>query len=262
MSLNVQSTNRRSQFPENAHPAFARLRSGHFWFETRRRVIQEVLRDLKSSEPGLTLEVGCGDGHLLDILPGRLTVGMDIQLRDLLESRRRGVCRFLIAASGDHLPFSRVFSLVCAFDVIEHLQDDVGFLRECDSVLKRDGRLLLTVPADPALWSHLDVYAGHQRRYTAQSMQAAMESAGLTIECMFPMFRLLWPLSFINARLKRGHNVSDPAAEYSVGPFFNALLRCALRLEWKILGKASFGRGTSWCVVARPSHPNLSGMQE
>src|SRR5207249_3972828 len=52
------------------------------------------------------------------------------------------------------------------FDVVEHIKDDVGFLKQARSYLQPGGRLYLTVPAYQALWSGEDVYAEHFRRYT------------------------------------------------------------------------------------------------
>lgn len=209
-----------------------------------------MVRSLRISESGLTLEVGCGDGYLLPLLPGRFRIGSDQNVRDLVRATRRGVSA-VVAASGDRLPFRTGFSLVCAFDVVEHVEDDVAFLRECASVLDKGGRLLLTTPAGRELWSHLDVYAGHRRRYGRAELRAVAEKAGLKVERLFPLFRLLWPFAFHNAWRKRGRRVEDPAAEYSVGRIANVLLRRALAVEWKLFRECPHGRGTSWCVVAR-----------
>ena len=175
---------------------------------------------------------------------------MDGNVRDLGVATREGV-NAVVAASCERLPFRSGFVLICAFDVLEHMADDVGFIRECAALLSMDGRLMLTTPAGPELWSYLDEYAGHHRRYTRAALRALLEEAGFRVERMFPLFRSLWPLMLIATRIRRGQRVTDPTAEYSVGRMANAILRFILALEWRILGQAARGRGTSWCVVAR-----------
>ncbi len=64
------------------------------------------------------------------------------------------------------------------FDVLEHIDDEQGFLREIHRCLAADGRVYLTVPADRWLWSDADVQAGHFRRYTFASLRRALERAG------------------------------------------------------------------------------------
>ncbi len=237
-------------FPDDAHVVLARIRPGHFWFENRRRALREVLRGLPIPEDGRALDVGCGDGYLLDLLPGRLRIAADRNLCDVVRARRPEITA-VVAAAGTRLPFRRSFHLVCAFDVVEHVEDDVAFLRECASVLEEQGRLVLTAPAGPELWSTLDEYAGHYRRYTRKQLSTVVGAAGLVVEQIFPLFRLLWPLARLRARIRTGRPVTDPAAEYATGWLTNILLRHALALEWTLLRRRRYGRGTSWCVVAR-----------
>jgi SAM-dependent methyltransferase len=65
------------------------------------------------------------------------------------------------------------------FDVVEHIEDDLGFLLHLRDLLKPGGMLYLTVPAYKFLWSHEDVNAGHFRRYTLASMKMKLLVAGL-----------------------------------------------------------------------------------
>jgi SAM-dependent methyltransferase len=65
------------------------------------------------------------------------------------------------------------------FDVVEHIEDDLGFLLHLGDLLKPGGMLYLTVPAYNFLWSHEDVSAGHFRRYTLASMKMKLVAAGL-----------------------------------------------------------------------------------
>jgi SAM-dependent methyltransferase len=70
------------------------------------------------------------------------------------------------------------FDLVTAFDVVEHIADDVAALRMFRRVLAPGGRLVLTVPAFPVLWSQHDDYSGHHRRYRRAGLARALHAAG------------------------------------------------------------------------------------
>jgi hypothetical protein len=68
------------------------------------------------------------------------------------------------------------------FDVIEHIQDDHGFLTTINRLIVPGGRVYITVPAYPALWSNEDKLAGHARRYTVPSLRDVLERAGYEVE--------------------------------------------------------------------------------
>lgn len=65
------------------------------------------------------------------------------------------------------------------FDVVEHIEDDLGFLRHVWDLLEPGGMLYLTFPAYNFLWSHEDVDSGHFRRYTVGGMNKKLAEAGL-----------------------------------------------------------------------------------
>lgn len=244
-------------FPAQAHSAFRSIRQGHFWFECRREILSEVLRQFNSRSAGRSLEVGCGDGFLLRLLPGSLRLGVDQNLVDLREASRVG-CGPVVAARCEALPFKAGFSLIGAFDVLEHLEDESGFLRECRTLLGTGGCLAVTVPAGPDLWSYLDEFAGHQRRYDRQCLCDTVRRAGFDIVSILPLFRILRPLAWFNARRKASRIVRDPASEYSVSPWANAFLGRLIRWEWRFFGKSSRGRGTSWLLIARAGEASVT----
>ena len=70
-------------------------------------------------------------------------------------------------------------SAVVAYNVLEHVPDDVGALRAFAGLLRPGGRVVLVVPAFPSAMSRFDLAIGHQRRYRRRSLRAAAERAGL-----------------------------------------------------------------------------------
>jgi SAM-dependent methyltransferase len=108
--------------------------------------------------------------------------GVDISPQAIEFCRERGLDSVKLGAI-EQLPYeSGSFDLVTALDVVEHLDDDVLGLREMRRVLRRDGRLLLFVPAFMFLWGVQDDVSNHRRRYTVPSLLRAVEAAGFSIE--------------------------------------------------------------------------------
>src|SRR6185312_3944233 len=70
------------------------------------------------------------------------------------------------------------FDFAVTLDVIEHLEDDLGALRELRRTVVPGGALLVTVPAYQWLWSGHDEINHHHRRYTRGSLQKVAEQAG------------------------------------------------------------------------------------
>ena len=97
-------------------------------------------------------------------------------------------------SAADSLPFpNESFDLVTALDVVEHIDDDLGALREMKRVLKPGGQLLLTVPAYRFLWGRQDDINLHKRRYVARELRGRLHAAGFVVERLTYMNSILFP---------------------------------------------------------------------
>jgi len=238
-------------FPEQGHDVLRSLRDGHFWFTHRRRCILESAQAcLGGRSQARVLEFGCGDGHLVEALSERwLAFGLERRLTDLLLTRRAGTR--VVLAEGGAPPFAPSFDLVGLFDVVEHVEDDAELLARAAGLALPGGWILVTVPADPRLWSSLDEYAGHLRRYTRAAVFDLFARAGLEPIRVVPLFRLLWPLGRLRARLFGRRPVERPEDEYRVSTVTNRALAALLRLERAVAGGSERGAGTSWLALGR-----------
>jgi SAM-dependent methyltransferase len=239
-------------FPDEAPGFLYEVKAGHFWFTHRRRAIGEAARAcLAGRLPARILDLGCGDGEVLvELSKVSPAIGLDPRLNDLSLAQRRGARR-LVNAPGDRPPFARSFDLAGLFDVVEHVEDDTGLLARACSLVVPGGWVLLTVPADPKLWSKYDRYAGHYRRYSRPALQELLLRAGLEQIRILPLFRVLWPLARIQSRIQRNDSVTDPAREYRVGKLANLILRSALAIERAVMRGSDRIGGTSWLAIAR-----------
>ena len=81
------------------------------------------------------------------------------------------------------LPFPNgAFDLVCAMDIIEHVEDDAGALSELTRVLAPHGTLLISVPLHPSHWTAFDDFVGHCRRYEPATLVSLLAQFGLQVE--------------------------------------------------------------------------------
>jgi SAM-dependent methyltransferase len=168
------------------YPILYQVEETHWWYLGRRRIIQSLVekisKSLNNSNPKI-LDVGCGTGANLKMLAecGRVE-GVDISPQAVEFCRERGLNGVKLGAI-EELPYqSESFDIVTALDVVEHLDDDVAGLREMRRVLRRDGRLLLFVPAFMFLWGVQDDVSNHRRRYTLPRLLKAVEAAGFAVE--------------------------------------------------------------------------------
>lgn len=145
-----------------------------------------VISLLRNQPAGKLLEVGCGAGALLCDLTrsGFSAQGLETSTRAVAMAARLAE----IAAS-PHKVFSAPqpnwegkFNIVCAFDVLEHIEDDSQALQEWGRWLAPSGKMILSVPAHRSRWGSGDVWAGHYRRYDRQDIEALLASCGMKIE--------------------------------------------------------------------------------
>jgi len=75
-----------------------------------------------------------------------------------------------------------MFDLVCAFDIVEHVDDEDGALSELSRVAAPGATVLLSVPLHPSHWTAFDDFVGHRRRYEPERLLAKLAEHGLRVE--------------------------------------------------------------------------------
>jgi len=232
-----------------------RSEATHWWLAARRNI---VLDSIRQSYPGRHdlhfLDAGCGTGLMLqELLPLGTAEGVDISDEALQFCRRRGLENVRNADLLD-LPFAAErFDVVTALDVLEHLDDDAGALREFGRVLKPGGRVFVFAPAHRWLWSLQDEVSHHKRRYIARTLRDAVSRAGLVIERLTYVSTLLLPVIFLGRQwLKVRRRFREFDTENDLHPqWSNGILRSIFQLEIPILRHTDMPFGASLLCVAR-----------
>ena len=218
-----------------------RAEDRHWWYRGRRRVIQRVIADLPRPNGQMRiLDAGCGSGRNMVELAGLGQVtGVELSNTSVRLARGRGVGEVL-EGSVQEMPFpDDSFDLAVCLDVIEHLSDDLGALRELRRVVAPGGFLLVTAPAYQSLWSGHDTINHHHRRYNRGGLLRTSRAAGW--ECARTTYfnSLLLPVAVALRALARfNHRATESSLDLWVPPApLNWLLEQPLRLEAELIDR-------------------------
>jgi 2-polyprenyl-3-methyl-5-hydroxy-6-metoxy-1,4-benzoquinol methylase len=228
-------------YPQDGNERCFAVEDSSFWFHHRNKCIVSIVKSYPPENNGTIFDIGGGNGF---VSLGLQKAGFDVVLVEpgpigTSNARKRGI-KNIICATTETAKFKKnSLPAVGLFDVIEHIEDDILFLKSIRVIMKREGYLYVTVPSYPFLWSMEDVSAGHFRRYTLKGITRVIKSSGFEILFSSYIFRFLpIPIFFLRSlpykiglRKKKGmlRNISRVHVVKS-GPFGN-LLNAVLELE-------------------------------
>jgi len=209
--------------------------------------------------PVRILDIGCGTGvNIVSLGKIGSVWGTDVSSMAVTFCKKRGL-RNVIQATAEKMPVrSDRFELISAIDVIEHIHDDDGALKELYRICASRGLLTVVVPAFRFLWSDRDERLQHERRYTTKELKLKIEQAGFTVlKCsyidtfLFPPLLLLVRLGLLSGK--------RPTIRMDVAPRLAILDRCWLaagHLERLLLRWFNFPLGVSvLCVGQKDGNP-------
>jgi SAM-dependent methyltransferase len=114
-------------------------------------------------------------------LPIEGTQFVDISAPALARLRASGASAVLGLVTSIPFP-DGAFELVCALDIVEHVEDEDGALAELSRVAAPGAALLLSVPLHPSRWNAFDELVGHHRRYEPQRLLDKLAEHGFSVE--------------------------------------------------------------------------------
>jgi len=246
-------------YPEEVFARLVELEDGHFWFEARNEALQLILsRNLPDKGRVSFLEVGCGTGFVLRMIrsiPGLLCAGAEVHVEGAVQSKSRLPDSEIVQLDVLRMEFAGAFDAVGAFDVIEHLDDDVRALSRLRESLRAGGMCFISVPQHQWLWSAQDEVAGHKRRYTRRMLNASFHSAGFEAVEMTSFCSVLLPFFAVSRLIKRKkvEDVSNWLLDEFVLPAgLNTLFRALLKIDILLIRLGfSLPFGGSLLAVAR-----------
>ncbi|MBV5350284.1 class I SAM-dependent methyltransferase [bacterium] len=198
------------------------LEENNFWFRARNDLIISVLRKFCPSMRRF-MEIGCGTGFVMSAVASEFKnaeiTGTEIFSKGLIHAAKRVTEAQLIQADARHLPYDSHFDVIGAFDVLEHIEDDVRVMGQVYKALRPDGLFLLTVPQHDSFVS------------------------------------LLLPLLWLFRRRFRAAQQSDALIELRIGSIANKLLSTVMRIEALLYAAGvRFSAGGSLLIAARKTN--------
>lgn len=193
----------------------------HWWFVVRRCLIRSIVKKLNLPPDPAILDVGTSTGanlRLLQEMGFTNLLGLDRSPEAIRWCEGKGLGT---VQRGDicSIPFrDESFDLILATDIIEHVDDDIMALKELQRVLKKSGRIVITVPTFPSLWGLQDDVAHHKRRYRRHDLLGKLEKSGLKrnkgFYFNFLLFVPVWiarrVIRLVKIRLKSENQINTP----------------------------------------------------
>ena len=217
------------------------LESNNFWFVARNRLIGWLAKKYCPGNANY-LELGCGTGYVLQMLnrlfPGWTVFATEAQPEGISFARSRvseGVEFLQMNACA--IPFKSEFDVIGAFDVIEHIRDDVTAIQQIYSALKPGGMFLVSVPQHMFLWSKFDEIGCHFRRYSSKELESKLKQAGFHIVFSSSFNSLLLPLMMLSRYLNKGkeNDQFDVLDELRISRGLNWVLSLVLYCEFILI---------------------------
>lgn len=241
-------------FDESRFAVLYELERDHFWFDARNHLIKWTLSTY-FPHARLMLELGCGTGIVAsaieDEFPDLGVVASELHSLGAEFAKTRVRRAEVIQMDGRRVLYDDEFDVVGAFDVLEHIVEDELVLAQLHRALKRHGGLLITVPQHRWLWSGVDAFAHHQRRYSQRSLADKVERAGFRVRRWTSFVSLLLPALLLSRKGIKEPDQVNPEAELRLSRATNMILKRVMDFE-RLLIRAglSLPLGGSLLLVA------------
>lgn len=227
-----------------------------------------VVRHLDALAPQTVLEIGCGRGAMGARVARRSTyLGLEPDRESFCAAKRNieGQGGHVLNVTAENLPRSQAFDLVCAFEVLEHIEEDAQALGDWARRIAPGGHLLISVPAFRHRFGPMDVQAGHYRRYDPDDLIALVRKVGLEPVCV-TLYG--WPLGYAlesvrnqvdSARAVRRTTISKAELTSASGRTFQPTRKVTGQLIWaatlpfRLLQRVRPTRGVGIVLLAQMS---------
>ena len=211
----------------------------HWWFKSRRDIFENLLKKINLNKPEI-LDYGSGVGANLSILK-KFSENVDAyepnsEIHELIKAKYKVNIINKI---------EKKYDLIFLTDVIEHIEDDKGQMKNIVDLLKNNGRLLITVPAYQFLFSKKDEMLHHFRRYNKKTLQNILPDNIEIEKISYFNFFLFFPITIAILFLKFFKIQFIDNVERTPNKLINYLMYKIFSFEKKFLNFMNFPFGLS-----------------
>lgn len=211
------------------------------------------------------LEIGAGLGSVGALLAERSDyVGVEPDPESFSTARRRvGTRGQMLNIAVEALPASEIFDVICAFEVLEHIDDDRGALSSWLRHLRPDGWVVVSVPLGRNRFGPQDEWAGHFRRYDRADLESLLDRCGLQdvviASYAFPLGNVLGAARNAIASRKGAsesiHDQTSASGRWLQPPDWAAGATRAMTFPFRLLQRPFTGTDLGTGLVARARKP-------
>jgi SAM-dependent methyltransferase len=234
---------------------YVQLEKEHWWFVVRQKLLVQFISKCTTSNDLSILNIGAAGGASSIALSkfGKVkSVETELYFLDYLQNKGIDV----VSADIKLMPFGdNSFDMICAFDVIEHVEDDKEAFKEMMRICKPNGKIFIAVPALKMLWSKHDVVNGHCRRYSKQMLTTLgnhfenIEQKEATYFNTILFIPILLARKLSNLFQKNTENQQSDFSYFKNNSFVNYMLKSIFSLELTLLKFMKFSFGVSLVSV-------------
>jgi SAM-dependent methyltransferase len=217
---NPESALNYDDYPSEGFALTDKYEQTSFWCRSRTRLLNQIISKYTANKEKIRfLELGCGTGFFIRELVKQRHIditGSDIYLAGLkyAKSKSPDIDFVQIDATSNYM--HQQFDMIGAFDVIEHIDDDVSVIKNINRSLQPNGLFVVTVPQYQFLWSQLDELVKHKRRYSKTDLITKLEAAGFEIEYQSSFVTVLFPLMLLSRLLDRNKSANQQSSEADI----------------------------------------------
>jgi len=220
----------------------------HWYYRSKARAIAQTLAGFEAQR---ILDVGAGSGFFSRYLLAH-TGAREAWCVDISYEADSDRCE-----AGKAVYYRRAVEqldadLVLLMDVLEHVDDDRGLLRDYAAKVPAGSRFLITVPAFQWLWSGHDVFLEHRRRYTLGQLESVVSDAGLRVTGGHYYFGAVLPLAAMLRLVQRLRGPQPPSSQLTRhGSLSNSLLSGVCRVELPFMCRNRVGGLSVFCLAEK-----------
>jgi hypothetical protein len=209
----ITNPDKNISYPDVGNKDSFNLEDSSFWFKHRNNVIEKITKRIPYN--GDFADIGGGNGYqLLNVVKfnkNNKNILIEPGYSGCLNARNRGL-EHVYNMTFEKFDFDSVnITGVSLLDVVEHIEDDVLFLKSLYQKLSKGTKVYITLPTHNYLWSDVDGYGGHYRRYNKKMVKKLAKDSGFSMTYFSYFFAYLWPISLIIRAIpyKLGRRISD-----------------------------------------------------
>jgi hypothetical protein len=221
-----------------------------YWQRARNYIIYRTIKRAGLSGSPI-LEIGCGRGLVVNYLSKKNIncFGIELAKAEPIEGVERKILTSTNALDTSE-DFAGRFNTILLLDVVEHIEDDAGFIKSISVKYNKVTHLVISVPARKEIWTNFDDFYRHYRRYDIKELTALIHKTGFEVVDIRYTFKSVYLLVLLFNKFKIRRKVQTPVPPNSVMKLAHIIIGWLFMLEYIIMPKSMYG-SSIFCVARK-----------